>query len=250
MDSFTGARITGVDDTTYSSTGEAFSTIGKLTPFVRSCLLVCAAIVIALTLRYRALLLLAVLPHAESVATKRLQSDDVSLAYEASFPPMTPPYSRACSLAYSHPRSCICACSFRRNFLDVRLILQLHSVCKFALTRVLCLLNRYVREPEREGRARSAFATHTPMSTPGPPTRAHAMFSPVLARVLQRSRSAALSLCRPTIRVRLPPDQPTVQRCTHPNHILTCALFPCSQLSRRYVLMPCNVPQTTTPPFL
>jgi hypothetical protein len=43
----TGARITGVDDKTYSSTGEAFSTI--------------------------------LLPHAESTAAKKLQADDVSL---------------------------------------------------------------------------------------------------------------------------------------------------------------------------
>jgi len=47
-----GARVSGVDDKTYSSTGEAFSTI--------------------------------VLPHAESTQTKRLQADDVSLAYEFS----------------------------------------------------------------------------------------------------------------------------------------------------------------------
>lgn len=42
-----GARISAVDDITYSSTGEAFSTI--------------------------------VLPHAESTREKSLQSDDVSL---------------------------------------------------------------------------------------------------------------------------------------------------------------------------
>merc|ERR1719486_747307 len=47
-----GARVTGVDDATYSSTGEAFSTI--------------------------------ILPNAENTATKKLQSDDVSLAYEFS----------------------------------------------------------------------------------------------------------------------------------------------------------------------
>lgn len=45
-----GARITGVDDCTFSSTGEAFSTI--------------------------------VLPNCESNREKQLQSDDVSLAYE------------------------------------------------------------------------------------------------------------------------------------------------------------------------
>jgi len=45
-----GARITGVDDKTYSSTGESFSTI--------------------------------VLPNSESNASKKLQADDVSLAYE------------------------------------------------------------------------------------------------------------------------------------------------------------------------
>jgi hypothetical protein len=45
-----GARITGVDDKTYSSTGEAFSSI--------------------------------ILPQSESNATKKLQADDVSLAYE------------------------------------------------------------------------------------------------------------------------------------------------------------------------
>ena len=45
-----GARITGVDDRTFSSTGEAFSSI--------------------------------VLPHSESNAVKELQADDVSLAYE------------------------------------------------------------------------------------------------------------------------------------------------------------------------
>jgi len=45
-----GAKITGVDDATFSSTGEAFSTI--------------------------------VLPNAESTREKNLQSDDVSLAYE------------------------------------------------------------------------------------------------------------------------------------------------------------------------
>ena len=42
-----GARITGVDDSTYSSTGESFSTI--------------------------------ILPQAESTTTKDLQADDVSL---------------------------------------------------------------------------------------------------------------------------------------------------------------------------
>ena len=47
-----GARITSVDDSTYSSTGEAFSTI--------------------------------VLPRSESTNEKELQSDDVSLAYEFS----------------------------------------------------------------------------------------------------------------------------------------------------------------------
>ena len=47
-----GARITGVDDETYSSTGESFSAI--------------------------------VLPNSESNATKKLQADDVSLAYEFS----------------------------------------------------------------------------------------------------------------------------------------------------------------------
>lgn len=45
-----GARISGVDDCTYSATGEAFSTI--------------------------------VLPHAESTREKVLQADDVALAYE------------------------------------------------------------------------------------------------------------------------------------------------------------------------
>lgn len=48
----TGARITGVDDKTYSSTGESFSNI--------------------------------ILPHSESNATRKLQADDVSLAYEVS----------------------------------------------------------------------------------------------------------------------------------------------------------------------
>jgi len=47
-----GARITGVDDKTYSSTGESFSAI--------------------------------LLPNSESNATKKLQADDVSLAYEFS----------------------------------------------------------------------------------------------------------------------------------------------------------------------
>ena len=45
-----GARITGVDDATYTSTGEAFSHV--------------------------------ILPNSESSAAKKLQADDVSLAYE------------------------------------------------------------------------------------------------------------------------------------------------------------------------
>jgi hypothetical protein len=45
-----GAKITGVDDTTFSSTGESFSMI--------------------------------VLPHSNSANERTLQSDDVSLAYE------------------------------------------------------------------------------------------------------------------------------------------------------------------------
>jgi len=45
-----GARITGVDDKTYSSTGEAFSTV--------------------------------VLPNSDNNCSKKLQADDVSLAYE------------------------------------------------------------------------------------------------------------------------------------------------------------------------
>ena len=47
-----GAKITGVDDKTYSSTGESFSTV--------------------------------VLPHSDSHTPKKLQADDVSLAYEFS----------------------------------------------------------------------------------------------------------------------------------------------------------------------
>lgn len=47
-----GARITGVDDKTYSSTGESFSTI--------------------------------ILPHSETSTNTELQADDVSLAYEFS----------------------------------------------------------------------------------------------------------------------------------------------------------------------
>lgn len=48
-----GARITGVDDCTYSSTGESFSAV--------------------------------VLPHSDSHTPKKLQADDVSLAYECGF---------------------------------------------------------------------------------------------------------------------------------------------------------------------
>ena len=47
-----GARISGVDDCTYSSTGESFSSI--------------------------------VLPDSESTRERELQADDVSLAYEVS----------------------------------------------------------------------------------------------------------------------------------------------------------------------
>ena len=50
MPRIAGARITGVDDKTYSSTGEAFSAI--------------------------------ILPNSESNAKTELQADDVSLAYE------------------------------------------------------------------------------------------------------------------------------------------------------------------------
>ena len=64
-----GTHITGVDDITYSSTGEPFSTIGESRanrtrapnpPLTRPC--PCA-----------------VLPHCESTREKSLQSDDVSL---------------------------------------------------------------------------------------------------------------------------------------------------------------------------
>ena len=48
-----GAKISGVDDQTYSSTGEAYSAI--------------------------------VLPHSDSHTPKKLQADDVSLAYECEF---------------------------------------------------------------------------------------------------------------------------------------------------------------------
>jgi hypothetical protein len=47
-----GAKITGVDDTTYSSTGQAFSHV--------------------------------VLPKMESTATRTIQQDDTALAYEFS----------------------------------------------------------------------------------------------------------------------------------------------------------------------
>ena len=50
-----GAKITGVDDKTYSSTGEAFSTV--------------------------------LLPNSESHTEKKLQADDVSLAYECESSP-------------------------------------------------------------------------------------------------------------------------------------------------------------------
>ena len=60
-----GARITGVDDRTYSSTGESFSTV--------------------------------ILPHAESTALKKLQADDVSLC--AATPPRPAPLrQRSCPL--------------------------------------------------------------------------------------------------------------------------------------------------------
>lgn len=70
-----GAKITGVDDATYSITGEAFSTV--------------------------------VLPHADSHTSQTLQADDVSLAYECKFLPCphtahTPTHRlRACQLLAS-----------------------------------------------------------------------------------------------------------------------------------------------------
>ena len=72
-----GAHITGVDNITYSSTGEAFSTIGASranrsrtpNPLLHTP---------PLTRPYPC----AVLPKCESTREKSLQSDDVSLAYE------------------------------------------------------------------------------------------------------------------------------------------------------------------------
>ena len=67
-----GARITGVDDCTFSSTGESFSSI--------------------------------VLPNAENNRIVDLQQDDVSLAYEfAKKFPGCKRYIRMPTLAYSQP---------------------------------------------------------------------------------------------------------------------------------------------------
>ena len=63
-----GARITGVDDKTFSSTGEAFSAISTLALFQRI-----PALVLDLSSP------LTVLPKAETTVTKQLQADDVSL---------------------------------------------------------------------------------------------------------------------------------------------------------------------------
>ena len=65
----TGARITGVDDKTYSSTGESFSAI--------------------------------LLPNSESNAKTELQADDVSLAYEViCAPDPRTPFATRCSQSY------------------------------------------------------------------------------------------------------------------------------------------------------
>jgi hypothetical protein len=75
-----GARISGVDDKTFSGTGEAFSTI--------------------------------ILPMSESSTSKSLQADDTSLAYEfAKVCRRPPPAARRPPPAASHP--CRCA---RRSF--------------------------------------------------------------------------------------------------------------------------------------
>ena len=79
-----GARITGVDDTTFSSTGESFSMI--------------------------------VLPQSSSANERTLQSDDVSLAYEfAKKVCHLPPRSclRRAHCLFRCSRACRCVRSFR-----------------------------------------------------------------------------------------------------------------------------------------
>ncbi len=68
-----GAKISGVDDCTFSSTGEAFSTISKHTPFQPSR---------TQALEYNSdkhACVRTVLPHSDSASSKKLQADDVSL---------------------------------------------------------------------------------------------------------------------------------------------------------------------------
>lgn len=57
-----GVRITGVDDATFSQTGEAYSAIS--------------------------------LPNADTHVSRTLQQDDTALAYEASFTTQTPTHTR------------------------------------------------------------------------------------------------------------------------------------------------------------
>ena len=83
-----GARITGVDDCTFSSTGESFSAI--------------------------------VLPNAETSRITDLQSDDVSLAYEVRYRllPCSAMSCNACHLADQHPRLAVCQEVSRLHFLE------------------------------------------------------------------------------------------------------------------------------------
>lgn len=96
-----------MDDKTYSSTGEAFSTI--------------------------------VLPHCESTQSKKLQADDVSLAYE---------FSK----------------KFRTSSFCIQSVPYLHPYVLLTLSCPVCPHSRlHLGEPQREGCARYAFALPEPI---------------------------------------------------------------------------------------
>jgi hypothetical protein len=103
-----GARITGVDDHTFSSTGESYSMISESHLSQTRVSHAFPRQTYQLTLPP-----IAVLPNSNTANTKNLQADNVSLAYEfakkvRSFLFLV--HSPRFSLSFSTPPACICCC--------------------------------------------------------------------------------------------------------------------------------------------
>ena len=204
-----GAKITAVDDRTFSSTGEAFSTI--------------------------------ILPNSESTASKTLQADDVSLAYELqACAPRTRLLRQPRADSHAHPPQLeevprLHGRQPQREGVRTRCHLR-RPLCPFdcALSFAASTRSRSAASCSSRPSAHACFQhslTATTLLTALPLARSHPIVSAISENGLETLREPAPPLpraLRPISRSRLRSrEQPTSSRCAIQffRYALSAALF-------------------------